>query len=606
MFNSDLQLEEEKIWTLTNPRLPEIYFSHVPADIMDEIRVALAQCSAQQMWILKVMAVVGGSDCPIFLLEELLEDAVLSVSQLEDDMGALVEMGIIETTVVKAIKAVDKTCSLDMVLAAAGGGNTKATDEKPTTCYLTYTFINVHCQTACYNMLSFSRRQELHESIAKWYEEKLGLEEEISDDDDEEERLPNRRGRATQIKASYKLDSNFGKISKKYACFLVHHHFMSSTVDKAVAICNMIGAIELQVYCGQYARKVLTQLPPNLNDAILARIYPCIRWMQGVSSVINAMKKGKVGFGAITAGKMMSNKLHNLRNNNKGGGKPADLRPAAVAAGAKTRNESVMKLMTKAAGTGIAALVGGTAGRVSLLASPPSGSAGRASPVGFATPAAKPAAAVNKRRASAKITNYASAYGGKTAATKAVTKVKNDDVLSNAAAFSGISWQSALKSTTAKLRSTFTTKLHVANVFALGVKSNETDGPNVTAKKVVAKKSVLSETTTGGSRPDNVLKFGNVDLGSDGSKTSKLFAAFHGKKKSIAMDAETAMFWKPTFDAEKAIAEGDGMSSTGSAEGDSSKDDFSPAMQGYINTLQSQQSKRLIATQRSSRGAELT
>ena len=50
---------------------------------MDEIRVALKSCTAQQMWILKVMSVVGGSDCPIFLLEELLEDAVLNTGKLE-------------------------------------------------------------------------------------------------------------------------------------------------------------------------------------------------------------------------------------------------------------------------------------------------------------------------------------------------------------------------------------------------------------------------------------------------------------------------------------------------------------------------------------------
>ena len=90
---------------------------------------------------------------------------------------------------------------------------------------------------------------------------------------------------------------------------------MASKVETSIAICELIGTMELQTWCGQYTRKVLRKMPPDISDAILHRIYPCIRWLQGVSSIINALKKGKVGFGTIAAGKIVSKKLDVLRRN---------------------------------------------------------------------------------------------------------------------------------------------------------------------------------------------------------------------------------------------------------------------------------------------------
>ena len=107
-FDEELKLSKETTWTLKNPRVPESFLSHVPAGIMDDVRIALKSCTAQQMWILKVVSVVGGSDCPIFLLEELLEDAVLNTAKLEADLCELISLGIIEQTLIKAIKPIEK------------------------------------------------------------------------------------------------------------------------------------------------------------------------------------------------------------------------------------------------------------------------------------------------------------------------------------------------------------------------------------------------------------------------------------------------------------------------------------------------------------------
>ena len=56
-------------------------------------------------------------------------------------------------------------------------------------------------------------------------------------------------------------------------------------------------------------------MPAGISDAVLHRTYPCIRWLQGVSSIINALKKGKIGFSTIAAGKIVSKKLDKIRQN---------------------------------------------------------------------------------------------------------------------------------------------------------------------------------------------------------------------------------------------------------------------------------------------------
>ncbi|GMH59114.1 hypothetical protein TrRE_jg11235, partial [Triparma retinervis] len=314
-FDVNLNLSAERTWTLRQPRIPENFLSYQPAEILDEVRVALKSCSAQQMWILKVMSVVGGSDCPIHLLEELLQDAVLSVNRLEDDLCELIAMGIIEHTVVKAIEPLeDEAGDVDKLMMAQGGGN-KAVDDEEELSYLTYTFINVHCQTACYQMLSFSRRSELHVATAHWYEDKLGIEREADSEDEEEnsgyldEDEAARSVATKKSKGPQNIDPKYAKISKKYTCFVINHYFMASRVETSIGICEKVGTMEIQNWAGQYARKVLTKMPPDMPDAIFHRIYPCIRWLQGVSSIINALKKGKVGFGTIAAGKMVSKKL---------------------------------------------------------------------------------------------------------------------------------------------------------------------------------------------------------------------------------------------------------------------------------------------------------
>jgi len=641
MFDENLDLQKEQIWTLKTPRLPEMYFSTVPPDIMDEIRVALRQCSAQQMWILKVMAVVGGSDCPIFLLEELLEDAVLSVSELEEDMCELVSMGIIETTVVKAIikigiSGMKKVNAVDALMAKMNpndGGNAGSSDahhdDEDTdnkTCYLTYTFINTHCQTACYNMLSFSRRQELHEQIANWYEHKLGVgdaksDAEDSSEEEEEEEMEevekagtvkgglakdyqrlmsggagkvaakrDRRGRSTQLKNALKVDKNFKMISKKYSCFLIHHHFMSSSVDKAVAICNLIGSMELQTYCGQYARKVLTQLPNGLNDAILHRIYPCIRWMQGVSSVINALKKGKVGFGAVTAGKMISNKLQGLRKKTcdlkKG---IAEIQEASIVNKAK-RDVTIAKIMTNK-------IVGALGGRVSpegkgvgqrkSSGASPVVARGSLCPVivgknGGGGSAKKVAQVGGRKTSSAKLEKYAAAYGGNTAAGTAVKKEKDENVLSLAANFSGVSWAEALKKTTKKLRNTLHTKMAVVNMFSK-------DGFKRPQMSTEDSDNSGDESADGlcisNLKSDSFVKFGIAYMGEMGESTD-------GK----GAGGGSAKFWKPDFDAAKAVADAEKSSDGGSEalSGAEAENDVSPMLENYIMRLKEQQSKRAI------------
>lgn len=77
------------------------------------------------------------------------------------------------------------------------------------------------------------------------------------------------------------IDPNYKNISKKYACFVIHHYFMASRVEMSIGICEMIGTMEIQHWAGQYARKVLTKMPLEMPDAIFHRIYPCIRWLQG-------------------------------------------------------------------------------------------------------------------------------------------------------------------------------------------------------------------------------------------------------------------------------------------------------------------------------------
>ena len=302
------------------------------------------------MWILKVISVVGGSDCPIFLLEELLEDAVLNTRVLENDLCELISLGIIEQTLVKAIKSVEGAdgplSDIDKLLITQGGGNASTSkEEDEQVAYLTYTFINIHCQTACYNMLSFSRRQELHTQIAKWYESKLEIDESDSEDEsseeeeDEEKKADGRKSPATATGKKKHASKAYLKVSKKYACFTIHHYFMASEVETSISICELIGTMELQTWCGQYARKVLTKMPEGISDAVLHRIYPCIRWLQGVSSIINALKRGKISFGTIAAGKIVSKKLDVLRKNAmmKGQGKKEPpSTPLALTAGPRS------------------------------------------------------------------------------------------------------------------------------------------------------------------------------------------------------------------------------------------------------------------------------
>ena len=144
---------------------------------------------------------------------------------LENDLCELISLGIIEQTLVKAIRPVDKDVAmtdLDLLLVTQGGGNTGAdTPLEEQVNYLTYTFINVHCQTACYNMLSFSRRQELHTQIAKWYEEKLEIdndsdtEDEYVEMEDDEERKGEEKGLKSPTVKKKEATKDYLKVSKR-------------------------------------------------------------------------------------------------------------------------------------------------------------------------------------------------------------------------------------------------------------------------------------------------------------------------------------------------------------------------------------------------------
>jgi len=500
-FDQNLQLSNERTWTLTQPRVPENFLSYTPPEILDEVRVALKNCSAQQMWILKVMSVVGGSDCPIHLIEELLEDAVLSVSRLEDDLCELIAMGIIEHTVVRAIKPLEvEMNAVDRVMMAQGGGNASAQDDVDIS-YLTYTFINVHCQSACYQMLSFSRRQELHVAVANWYEDKLGIyRDESSDEGDFSDEDDATKSNATKKTGGpIELDPNYKKISKKYACFMIHHYFMASRVEISIAICELIGAMDLQHWCGQYARKVLTKMPADMPDAVFHRIYPCIQWLQGVSSIINALKKGKVGFGTIAAGKMVSKKLDIFRK--KKAGKQGSAQKSEA-----FRKQSTTQAQRKKTIIDTSKRLSMALGMLSLKKDSPSKggkeSGGKKSPeadmekvnnsssnIRFAEgvkevdntskeeggklvekpPVLRMGSSaaqlrntmVEATKKKSKMQNYGAAYGGK-AASKAVEVVKKKDdeeVLKTAATFKGISWNGMMNRTKAKLRTTIKFKL---------------------------------------------------------------------------------------------------------------------------------------------------
>ena len=292
-FQEDLSLSSVTTWTLKELRVPETFFQYTPPAMMDAVRAILKMCTAQQVLLLKVIAVVGGSDCPIFLLETLLEEAVLSVSQLPDDLSSLVAMGAIETTTVKSMTSSDRFTD-----------NTQSDQKQEGEFYVTYTFKNVHCQTALYNMLSFSRRQELHAAVAKWYEEKLGVRDEDASDTETND-------------AKYIPSPLFKIMAKRSVCFVIHHAFMSSQVEKSVEICKFVGVMELSTFCGQYARKVLLHLPADISEAVVNRIFPVIRWMQGVNSVANSIKKGKIGFASVTAGKMLTSKLQKTNSQRK-------------------------------------------------------------------------------------------------------------------------------------------------------------------------------------------------------------------------------------------------------------------------------------------------
>ncbi|GMH87114.1 hypothetical protein TL16_g10755 [Triparma laevis f. inornata] len=521
-FDEDLKLSKETTWTLKNPRVPENFLSHVPAGIMDEIRIALKSCTAQQMWILKVMSVVGGSDCPIFLLEELLEDAVLNTGKLEADLCELIALGIIEQTLVKAIKPISKKgelSELDKLLQTQGGGNSVSpTEEDTEVSYLTYTFINVHCQTACYNMLSFSRRQELHISIAKWYEEKLGIaepeEEEDSDDDGggsgsegEEKKAPgSAKSKSSKISKKKKANQDYLLVSKKYACFTIHHYFMASEVETSIAICELLGTMELQNFCGQYARKVLTEMPTGISDAVLHRTYPCIRWLQGVSSIINALKKGKIGFGTIAAGKIVSKKLDKMRQNTlmklkaKSGGSKAvgaalgglaiteegegeggeekvglaglaeAVRNPSLKGKPKPRKSPSMR-MSNAMGTLMALTTGSSSTaakekeKQKIKQKEASKREGRASPTqkGSTSPLMQrrgsKAMIEKETKRKSKLANMSSAYGGNNAAAARVKKKDEEEHITKAAKFKGVSWVLMMSKTKSRIRQSIHQKL---------------------------------------------------------------------------------------------------------------------------------------------------
>ena len=136
---------------------------------------------------------------------------------------------------------------------------------------MTYTFINVHCQTACYNMLSFSRRQELHISTARWYEEKLGISEDDDSESDSEAGSEEKKEQGSVVSKGSKsqkkkvANKDYLLVGKKYACYTIHHYFMASEVETSIAICELFGTMELQSFCGQYARKVLTKVREKLR-----------------------------------------------------------------------------------------------------------------------------------------------------------------------------------------------------------------------------------------------------------------------------------------------------------------------------------------------------
>eukprot|EP00520_Triparma_pacifica_P008840 CAMPEP_0118648764 /NCGR_PEP_ID=MMETSP0785-20121206/9336_1 /TAXON_ID=91992 /ORGANISM="Bolidomonas pacifica, Strain CCMP 1866" /LENGTH=1776 /DNA_ID=CAMNT_0006540991 /DNA_START=129 /DNA_END=5456 /DNA_ORIENTATION=+ len=643
-FDENLTLSKERTWTLKEPRIPEVFLSYMPPEILDEVRVALKNCTAQQMWILKVMSVVGGSDCPIHLLEELLEDAVLSVNRLEDDLCELIAMGIIEHTVVKAIKPVDTELStVDKLMMAQGGGN-QGNDEEDGLSYLTYTFINVHCQTACYQMLSFSRRSELHLATAQWYEDKLnierGEESDIDGYDNEEGDNAMKKSKAPVI------DPNYKNISKKYACFVIHHYFMASRVEISIGICEMIGTMEIQHWAGQYARKVLTKMPLEMPDAIFHRIYPCIRWLQGVSSIINALKKGKVGFGTIAAGKMVSKKLDMFRKKkveSKGssGDKQGSVRTASTVT-SNSRKKTIVdnnKRLTQALGmlslnkslspgkgspgSGSPPTVQSKSLKVEDGVAGEKGGEGSGNNVGEGKApnnsmrkksVAKVKADETKKKI--KLANYGAAYGGK-AASKAVEKVKkkdDEDVLSREASFQGISWSGMINRTKAKIRKTMKFKLFQGEKGLLGgvAEEDEEFEPGLSTRRLLDSSEKALKMGASGIPSETSLKNfseppykpSSPSKGTK-SKRERVTAMFAlGGKKNISQQSssvssrltdEQLNFWAPDFDIKVALADAPSEEEENSQEGsdEGPMDDFNSfnsQLRGYIDLLKEQHS----------------
>ena len=659
-FDKDLNLSQEKTWTLKHPRIPENFLSYQPPEILDEVRVALNNCTAQQMWILKVMSVVGGSDCPIHLLEELLQDAVLSVNRLEDDLCELIAMGIIEHTVVKAIMPLEDEHSevVNKVMMAQGGGN--KTEDEESLSYLTYTFINIHCQTACYQMLSFSRRSELHLATAHWYEDKLGLESERDSEDEDEHLDASDEGETTKSASTRKskspqvLDPRYTKISKKYVCFTIHHYFMASRVETSIAICELIGTMEIQHWAGQYARKVLTKMPPDMPDAIFHRIYPCIHWLQGVSNIINALKKGKVGFGTIAAGKMVSKKLDIFRKNkttDKGGGengrgdggdgdKQGSVRTAKAVSmkrntlvenkrltqalgflslkrsSSPTQTQEGRVLSSRKIGQGIekgegevddakkkAEQLGGRKGSIE------EGQAKRRETV------AKVKAIETKKKK--QLQNFGTAYGGK-AASKAVEKVKkkdDDQILTTAAAFQGISWNKVLNSTKAKIRTTIKFKLFTGESAPTGESTPKKEGDQIGSlsqqRSFRSKSGAAVAIGASGIDRSERSSYSKNKTSSTSNRVTAFFGGLSGASRkegadgvstqlSSKMSEQEQKFWAPDFDIKMALAEElseEDHSQGGSDDANSERDDFdsfSNQLKGYITLLKEQHSNRKI------------
>ena len=477
-FDKDLGVLPERTWMLHSPAAPESFLNHVPEGLSEKIRLALKSCSAEQMWVLKAIAVVGGSDCPIFLLKELLEDVIINVENLESKLSELlcdlIALGIIEHTIVRAIKPLDvadDSSSSNNPAAALAAREKRKSDvglKEDDVSYLTYNFINAHCQRFCYNNVGVDRRQELHRNIADWYEDKLGIEPSLS----------------STSKGPECLDAKLKNLSKRHACFLVHHRFMAGDSDASVAICELMRPMELQNYCGQFARRIMTKMPAEIPDAVYHRIYPCIPWRQGVYSIIRAIKKSKVDFGTVAVGKivskkidlsqkakamkakMMTSKMKREKESQGEGGHAIVRAPSPTNSRGKAITNSVLssswrdvklvkKLSQKQA-------VKASKMQSVVRNSPESPSVCQKTMTPAATARAdedgppKCKTIENPRRQS-KLKEFSSAYGGKARTHSKVAggrQMMESEILTDAASFRGITWSAIIQSTAQRMRAT--------------------------------------------------------------------------------------------------------------------------------------------------------